>query len=185
MNKLAIITVGLFTAQLAQAQEPRLNPSHVMGAKACTECHGKEVDAWRATKHFKTFDALENSEKAGAIADALGVDDLTTDSLCIECHYTLQKQGAKDVAISGISCESCHGASKDWIKEHNKETLTRDARQAIAEKAGMIYPQDLYAVARNCFDCHVCSSDQTGNFVRMLAQSGGDWADSHQKPNSN
>jgi hypothetical protein len=134
-----------------------------MGAKACTECHGKEVDAWRATKHYKTFDALEDSDKAVEIADALGVDDLTSDSLCIECHYTLQKVGAKNVAISGISCESCHGASKNWIEEHNKETLSRAARQAVAEKGGMIYPQDLYAVARNCFDCHVVSREELVN----------------------
>ena len=161
-TKLVIITIGLFTAHAAHA-EPRLDPSHVMGAKACTECHGKEVDAWRATKHFKTFDELENSDKAAEIADALGVDDFASDSVCIECHFTLQKKGAKTVAISGISCESCHGASKNWIKEHNKETLSRTARQAVSVKAGMIYPEDVYAVGRNCFDCHIVSREELVN----------------------
>ena len=163
MKTLAMITVSLFMAHVALAQQARLNPAHVMGAKACTECHGKEVDAWRATHHYKTFDSLEDSDKAGEIADALGVDDLTTDSLCIECHYTLQKKGSRNVAISGISCESCHGASKNWIKEHNKETITRAARQAASEKGGMIYPQDLYAVGRNCFDCHIVSREDLVN----------------------
>jgi len=140
-----------------------LNPANVMGAKACTECHGNEVDAWRLTKHFKTFSTLETSDKAGSIADAMGVDDLTSNSACIECHYTLQKQGGRDVAISGISCESCHGAARGWIQEHSKTEPSREQRTTTARKFGMIYPEDLYAVARNCFDCHIVAKEELVN----------------------
>ena len=153
----------LASGGISTAQQPRLNPAHVMGANSCTECHEKEVDAWRKTQHFSTFKTLEDSDEANDIADLLGVDDLTTDSLCVECHFTLQKKGARVSAISGISCESCHGAAKDWIKEHNKENVPRAQRQAAAEKAGMIYPEDLYAVARNCYDCHVVRHEELVN----------------------
>ena len=159
----ACIFIIFAGAPLALAQQPRLNPAHVMGAQACSECHGKEVDAWRATKHFKTFKELENRDKAGEIADNLDIDDLASDGMCIECHFTIQKKGAANVAISGISCESCHGAAKDWIKEHNKENVPRDQRKATAEKAGMLYPQNIYAVASNCYDCHVVDREELVN----------------------
>ena len=159
-----MIMVGVIVAHSnAIAQKPRLNPSHVMGAEACSECHGDEVDAWRKTNHFSTFKTLARKPKAREIAKALGVKDLTSDSLCIECHFTLQKKGARTRAIAGISCESCHGAATKWIKEHNKESVSRAARVAASEKAGMIYPENLYAVARNCYDCHIVSSEKLVN----------------------
>ena len=142
------------------AQNPRLNPAHVMGAQACSECHEQEVDAWRTTNHFKTFKELENNDKATEIADALDIDDLASESLCVECHFTMQKKGAALEAISGISCESCHGAAKGWIEEHNKETLPRPARMKAAIKGGMLPPSDIYAVAANCFDCHVVDREE-------------------------
>lgn len=164
MRTIIACLLGIFAvAPAAFAQKPRLNPAHVMGAQACSECHGKEVDAWRATKHFKTFKELENRDKAGEIADNLDIDDLTSNGVCIECHFTIQKKGAKDVAISGISCESCHGAAKNWIKEHNKEKVGRAERKAASEKAGMLYPENIYAVASNCYDCHVVDREELVN----------------------
>jgi len=164
MKTIITCILGLWmAAPVAFSQKPRLDPAHVMGAQACSECHGKEVDTWRATKHFKTFKELEGLPLAGKIADRLDIDDLASESLCIECHFTMQAKGAKSVAISGISCESCHGAAKDWIKEHNKESVPRAQRQAVAEKAGMLYPQNIYAVASNCFDCHVVDREELVN----------------------
>ena len=165
MRNAACISCAVLIMFIASgnAQQPRLDPTHVMGANSCTECHGKEVDAWRATRHFATFKTLEDSDKANDIADLLEVDDLTSDSLCVECHFVLQKKGSKTSAISGISCESCHGAAKDWIKEHNKEKISREQRKEVSEKAGMIYPDNLYAVARNCFDCHIIKHEELVN----------------------
>jgi len=160
---IASLFVIFSVAQVTLAQVPRLNPAHVMGAQACSECHGKEVDAWRATTHFKTFKTLEDSDKANEIADNLDIDDLAGNGLCIECHFTIQKKGAANVAISGISCESCHGAAQDWIKEHNKENVPRAQRKATAEKAGMLYPENIYAVASNCYDCHVVDREELVN----------------------
>ncbi|MCP4846371.1 MAG: hypothetical protein GY899_00290 [Verrucomicrobiaceae bacterium] len=165
MRNAVLITFVLLVMCIASgnAQKPRLDPAHVMGANSCTECHGKEIDAWRASRHFATFKTLEDSDKANEIADLLEVDDLTSDSLCVECHFVLQKKGSKTSAISGISCESCHGAARDWIKEHNKEKISREQRKEISEKAGMIYPGNLYAVARNCFDCHIIKHEELVN----------------------
>ena len=164
MKRVLLSLFGIWVlGSLAVAQNPRLNPAHVMGAQACSECHGKEVDAWRTTSHFKTFKELEKRPLANKIADNLDIDDFQSDSMCIECHFTVQKKGARDVAISGISCESCHGAAKDWIKEHNKEKVSRAERKGVSEKAGMLYPENIYAVASNCYDCHVVDREELVN----------------------
>jgi hypothetical protein len=73
----------------------------------------------------------------------------------------------------GTSCESCHGAAVDWIDVHNnygpggkKETETaehRTKRLADAKAAGMIHPSDLYAVASNCYSCHIVTDEKLVN----------------------
>jgi hypothetical protein len=76
--------------------------------------------------------------------------------------------------IAGISCESCHGAARGWMDVHNdyggkgvtKATETaehREARHANAAAAGMIYPENLYAVAANCYQCHIVTDEKLTN----------------------
>ncbi len=61
----------------------------------------------------------------------------------LRCHYTPQVSNDQLRAFSGVSCESCHGAGRDWINVHNdyggkgfdhaSETPEHRARLAVAE----------------------------------------------------
>jgi hypothetical protein len=87
------------------------------------------------------------------------------DSLCLRCHYTPLEVEDELRAVSGVSCESCHGAGRGWIRVHNDygpgkdhDTETPEHRRQRIEasrEAGMRRPSDLYAVAASCFACHM------------------------------
>ncbi len=148
------------------------NPEKVVGAQACGECHQDEVEAWKGSHHFKTFAALPRSDKAREIADALGIRRIKAESDCLSCHFTqkIEERGPK--AISGISCESCHGAAADWVDVHNDlgdytlETEPPEHREARLQRAaelGMLRPSNLYDVASNCYSCHSVPNERLVN----------------------
>ena len=53
------------------------------------------------------------------IAKLMGQRSIKRGNLCIDCHYTMQQDEDRTRVISGISCESCHGAAADWLQLHN------------------------------------------------------------------
>src|SRR5690606_8526630 len=74
--------------------------------------------------------------------------------------------------VAGISCESCHGAGKDWIDVHSQfsgkaekteSKAEREARWKLAESKGMIRPSSLYQLAKNCYGCHVVPQEDLVN----------------------
>jgi hypothetical protein len=150
---------------VARAADPAL----IQGPNACAECHKKEAEIWQKTHHFTTFRDLPNDKDADAIAQKMGVQRLKSESLCLNCHFTVQ---APDKVISGISCESCHSGSKEWIKVHSgfsgkkegQETKAEiAARWQKSEAAGMIRPTNYYALAKNCLSCHVVPNEKLVN----------------------
>ena len=148
------------------------DPAKTIGANACAECHKQEAEAWRGTHHFKTFREMPRNTAANAIAKKMGVRRINSESLCQNCHFTVQQKDNKKEAVSGISCESCHGAGQDWIKVHSgfsgkkAETETKaekDARWKLADSKGMIRPSSLYQLAKNCYSCHVVPREDLVN----------------------
>lgn len=148
------------------------DPSKTVGPNACAECHKQEVEAWKGTHHFKTFRDMPRNKQADDIAQRLGVRRIKSESLCLNCHFTVQKKDGKDEAIAGISCESCHSSGQDWIKVHSgysgkkAETETKaekETRWTLAQSKGMIRPSSLYRLARNCFGCHVVPQEDLVN----------------------
>ena len=104
----------------------------------------------------------------------MGIRRIKAESDCLICHFTSGIKKEKVKPIAGITCESCHGAGRDWIKVHSdfggkgvtKETetpehATQRYEQSVA--AGMIRPMDLYAVANNCFECHTVPNEKLVN----------------------
>jgi len=149
-----------------------IDASKIVGANACAECHKQEVEAWKSTHHFKTFREMPRAARADKIAKTMGVRRVKLESLCLNCHFTVQKKNAAAEAISGISCESCHGAGQEWIKVHSgysgKTALTESkaeasARWKLAESKGMIRPHDIYRIAKNCYGCHVVPQEELVN----------------------
>lgn len=149
-------------ARPAAAQE---DPAAIAGADECAECHKETHRIWRLTRHHIHFDEVHRSEEGREIASKLGIRRIKgADSLCSSCHFTMQKQKRGVRAVAGVSCESCHGAARDWIKTHSEfsgkkeETETPEEeklRWEMSEAAGMIRPGNLYALASNCYSCHV------------------------------
>ncbi|HEX2366155.1 MAG TPA: cytochrome c family protein, partial [Bradyrhizobium sp.] len=144
----------------------------IVGPNACAECHKQEVEAWKGTHHFRTFREMPRNTEANAIAEKMGVRRIKSESLCLNCHFTVQQKNNKEEPISGISCESCHGAGQDWIKVHSgfsgkkEQTETKaeeEARWKLADSKGMIRSGSLYQLAKNCYSCHVVPEEDLVN----------------------
>ncbi|MEO5722617.1 MAG: cytochrome c family protein [Chthoniobacterales bacterium] len=160
---LSFLILGLSIPPGFGAQVHELDPAKMVGSQKCGECHKFEVEAWKTTPHFATFDSMHKSPEGQKIAAAMGIKRVKSESLCLTCHYTVQKKGAEAEPISGVSCESCHGAAAGWVNIHNDKKIAKEERTTKSEAAGMIRPEDLYAVAANCYQCHLVPNEKLVN----------------------
>ena len=149
----------------------KFDPAKVAGSDACVKCHKSEDAAWKKSKHhgsLKTIQGGGGNIPNYAKAAGIPVANVLKDSICSRCHATPQGAAGNVRAISGVSCESCHGGSKrdNWLELHTKEVKNngqRKQRDAACDKAGMIRAENIYAVAKNCFQCHVISHEALVN----------------------
>jgi hypothetical protein len=150
------------------------DPAKVLGAEACAKCHENEVRQWRQTPHFATFEALHRRPEAKEIVERLGLSTVKRNDVCVRCHYTRQDVEGRVRVVSGVSCESCHGAGKDWAPLHNDyggPNVTKQQespehaqqRRAASVAAGMNNPQNLYLIARQCLSCHTTPDERLVN----------------------
>ncbi|NNF04003.1 MAG: hypothetical protein HKN17_06015, partial [Rhodothermales bacterium] len=151
----------------------RIDPEKIVGAETCGECHAQEYQVWAETIHSTQFNTMHRSEQAQGILDRMDFRLAKRESLCLRCHYTAEVDGDRAQALQGVSCESCHGAGRDWIDVHNDyggathDTETEENRRQRIERsvaAGMLRPSgDLYSVAANCFECHTVPAERLIN----------------------
>lgn len=172
-----LLSIGTRTAGAATA------PEKILGPAACIDCHKAEYQTLMSMKHQKAFDGapdfepLQRQPSAQAILDKLGLRSVKREP-CTTCHFTMQAEEARPKAIAGVSCESCHGAAKEWLGVHNNygtdakgEKATREteppdhraARLEQSDKLGMIRPDQPYFVAENCFQCHTVPNEELVN----------------------
>jgi len=166
------LAAWLLAGTSAFAAQP--DPAKVAGPEQCAECHKSEVEAWKTTHHHLSVNTMHSGPKAKEIAEKLGIRRLKNEAICLNCHYTSKVEDDRPKVIAGTSCESCHGAALGWVKVHNdfggagakKESEApahKIERFSKAEAAGMIRPQDTYAVAGNCFGCHTVPEEKLVN----------------------
>lgn len=159
---------------LGICQNDRCDPSKVMTATACAKCHRNEIRVWEKTPHSLTFNELGRSLEAKEICRKLGLRSVKRSDVCIDCHFTTQAVDGRNKPVSGVSCESCHGASQDWITVHNDfggPTATRDSepashakeRMAKSEALGMHNTRNLYSIASSCLNCHTVPNEELVN----------------------
>lgn len=168
-------------SRVAEAGGAAGDPAKVVGVQRCNDCHAAEVEVWKQTRHAKTFEEMHGSDAAKAIAGKLGemtgekIRSVKKAATCQKCHYTVAMEEGKAEAKSGVSCESCHGAAADWVDLHQdygvpgqkdlaaaKHAETAEHRKARLDgcaAGGMIRPDMLYQLARNCFSCHSVSEE--------------------------
>ncbi len=152
------------------------DPHSVLSNQTCVKCHASEIKVWQGTPHARTFDELHRRPEAKQIASKLGLSSIKNEGRCVSCHYTQQNdlQTGDVHAISGVSCESCHGAAKDWLELHHDygaEGITRltepasHRRERIARSvaAGMRNPANVYLVAQSCLRCHTTADEELVN----------------------
>lgn len=143
-----------------------VDPAKVVGPGDCGECHAEAHGVWEETAHAKGFRTLARSDAARAIADALDVRRIKREPSCVGCHFLPSwddDDPAELVPVAGVACESCHGASADWIDVHSDlgpgsgdETPEhRTKRLAASHAAGMRGPATLHELASSCYACHV------------------------------
>lgn len=160
----------------AQETSPieRIDLDRVTGAEACGECHVSAYEVWKGTTHATGFKSLHRTGSAESIAERMGFKLIKRNSMCLDCHYTPTQRDDDVRALSGVSCESCHGAGRDWIEVHNDyggkgidhttETPEhREQRLAASREAGMRSASDLYAVASACYGCHTVPEERLVN----------------------
>ncbi len=150
------------------------NVPDTVGPKACADCHKSSVRAWKGTHHYKTFKALPKKKAAKEIAKKMGIKRMKSGSDCLTCHFTEKPHKNKTKVVAGISCESCHGAGKNWIDVHSdfggkgvkaadEDPAHKAERFANSEKHGMIRPSNIYSVAKNCYGCHTVPNEKLVN----------------------
>lgn len=163
------------------AQPERCHPSKTLSADQCAKCHGNEVQVWKKTPHFTTYAELSRRPRSKEIITKMGLTKtVKRNDVCMGCHFTVQQKGEKLKAIAGVSCESCHGASRDWLTVHNDyggPTATkasesdghRQERLKLAEELGMRNTQNLYLIASSCLNCHTVPNEELVNVGGHLA----------------
>jgi len=151
-----ITVVAVIVAGPALARAP--DASKIVGPGKCAECHSMETQAWKDTHHSKTFKRLPRRKAAKKIAKAMGYRRIKSGTICLSCHFTSEIRNGRKKPTAGITCESCHGAAKGWLKRHSefsgkkKHTESKvqaRKRWANSEAQGMIRPGNLRAVQRS------------------------------------
>ena len=156
---------GSLAATPASAQARR----EFVGPGKCTDCHDhKDEKEWsekrdgdgKGKQHLNALNQLSDA-KADAYAKAIGVADVyDPKSTCVACHATVVR-GSADF---GISCESCHGAGKDYLKPH-QEKGAYQASLALGLKDTVKKPE---AWLKECVSCHVLG-DNPGDAALIKA----------------
>ena len=175
ISKLLVLCliVGVFVLPASAVAQVN-TVAETLGPKACADCHKLSFKAWKGSQHFKTFKALPKKSEAKAIAKKMGIKRIKKGSECLTCHFTEKPRKNKTKVVAGISCESCHGAGKNWIDIHSdfggqgikaaeESAEHKVERYANAEKAGMIRPSNIYNVAKNCYGCHTVPNEKLVN----------------------
>jgi len=166
----------------AIAKEASAEVKKTLGPKACTRCHKESARVWKHSKHYKTYKEIPRKRIAKKRAKKMRFKQIKSNSLCVNCHFTAIQPGSRTRTVAGISCESCHGASKDWIDIHsdfggrgvraNEETPEHKIQRHFqSESKGMIQLSNTYELAKNCYRCHTVPEEKLVNIGRHPAGS--------------
>lgn len=125
IGTLALLLAFVLPGPSALAEDEEERHEYV-GAGKCKTCHEKEnignqYGKWLSIGHSKAYETLKTEQSKKWAAEA-GVDDPLTDEKCAKCHITAfgvdeEWLGTKYNPEEGVSCESCHGAGRDYRKK--------------------------------------------------------------------
>jgi hypothetical protein len=134
-----------------------------LGAQSCasSSCHGgadtksNQNLIWsQHDPHSKSFATLI-ATRSERIAESLKITNASKSPRCTVCHAPFATVPA-DLAATvldpaeGVSCESCHGMAKTWLRSHTRKDFSHDDKVS----AGMRDLRNLYNRANACVACH-------------------------------
>ena len=99
-----------------------------IGAERCGACHVKELADWKKSAHARALARLSAPKQR--------------DPICRSCHTTAPTKS--DPALSGVQCESCHGAGSLYAPDY----VMRD--EELREMLGLAKVTE--ATCRACHD---------------------------------
>ena len=156
MRALVLFGVIAFFVPSVHAEDAQ---HEFVGVQKCALCHkkpeqGEQFKIWSESKHAKAFETL-GTQAAKDIGKKMGIDDPQKSGKCLKCHSTAYGNTENKVTEAvpveeGISCESCHGAGKDFMKKSVMED--KDA----AKEAGLVIPNET--------TCKKCHNEESPNF---------------------
>ena len=162
------------TLSMAYAAPLDAQRREFVGPGKCTDCHDhKDEKEWsekrdgdgKGKQHLNALNQLADKE-ATKYAAALKIPDVyDPKSVCVKCHATVVR-GSADF---GVSCESCHGAGKDYLKPHQE----KGAYQASLPLGLKDYLKKQEAWARECVTCHVLGDNPTDAALIQAGHSSG------------
>lgn len=144
-----VLTLSLIAAGSVLSQDKTESQEYsFVGTKGCKKCHIKQYKSWAETKMAKAYDILKPGERAEAKkkADLDPEKDYTQDAECLPCHTTgYGKPGGfvsleKTPELVGVSCEMCHGAGSEYIKEQYMHLKNKNYKLAEVVQVGLISP---------------------------------------------
>lgn len=150
--KLVLMLVGIVAFFLFPGVRLEAVEREYVGAKKCSLCHktpeqGEQMKIWEGSKHAKAYETLGTPE-AKETGAKRGVDNPQTSGKCLKCHSTAygftESKVTENIPVEeGVSCESCHGPGKDYMKK----SIMQDKDAAI--QAGLVIPNE-----ETCKKCH-------------------------------
>lgn len=172
---LAQIGLTVICAMAAAAPAEAQARREFVGPGKCTDCHDhKDEKEWsekrdgdgKGKQHLNALNQLADA-KAEGYAKATGVADIyDPKSSCVRCHASVVR-GSADF---GISCESCHGGGKDYLKPH-QEKGAYQAALGLGMKDVVKKPENW---VKDCVTCHVLGANDAA-LVKAGHSSGADF----------
>jgi len=146
------------------------------GSCSATACHGSvraltqtkvlqnEYSTWvLQDKHARAWNVLNNvvSQRIAKILGpaSLGAADAAHAPKCLACHalYVTGDQKAREFDLNdGVSCESCHGPSSQWLGPHTARDWSHEKSVAL----GMYDTKNLQLRTERCLTCHLGTAEK-------------------------
>jgi hypothetical protein len=179
---LAAFVLCLQYAPVDAATSGPTDPKH-LGVATCasTLCHGSARPLTARTVQqneyvtWSTFDPHAHAyrvlreEQGTQIAKRLGLKNAYEAPQCLACHADTTpstQRGEKFQLSDGIGCETCHGASENWLQSHDDApTITHAANIANGMRA-LERPE---IRAQLCIGCHVGDTTRFATHQMMAA----------------
>jgi len=155
------------------------------GLLSCVPCHQRPIEEYKKQgvtkfvalteslvwakqdKHRLAYELVDpkksKNELSRKMCKKLGIDPAKFDQAqqCLSCHSNWIKGNASPPPYFnlGVGCESCHGASRDWFRDHIVPGWRKLTPEEKAKK-GMVDVRNPIARAQQCYSCHIGSAKE-------------------------